>query len=273
MRSVSGCGRRSRSWSKPLVHDDPTTEVEVSDHLADARHRARQMLGGESHLGPVDDWRLALVSARDTVILVWLTWVTLYGFSDPPFTGSMLVVMAIALALLVGISTARSTHTQVQYYSAELVRERAEIRDHFDDECNEIRALYAAKGFSEPLLGQIVETLAEDEDSLLKVMMEEELGLWMYHISHPLIVGLWNFSSALLAGLALAIPVLYLSPDSVRWWMPIGGTALLLIVSIVAARATRRGVLEFFSVAMIMAGVTAGIVYFMAQWLAQRIVD
>ena len=78
------------------MHDDPTTEVEVSDHLADARHRARQMLGGESHLGPVDDWRLALVSARDAVILVWLTWVALHGLSDPPFTGSMLVVMAIA---------------------------------------------------------------------------------------------------------------------------------------------------------------------------------
>ena len=231
--------------------------AEVADHLTEARRRARQMLAGESHLGPIDDWRRALVSARDSLILIWLTWVVLHGFADPPITGLMLVAMAIALAMLVGMSTARSVHTQIQYYSTELERERAEIRDHFEEECEEIRVLYAAKGFSEPLLGQIVETLAADDDRLLKVMMEEELGLSMHHINHPLIVGLWNFAGALVAGLFLALPVSFLTPELVQWWMPVGGVVLLLIVSIIAARVTRRDILEFLTVGMVIAAVVS----------------
>lgn len=255
-----------------MTSDSRQSEVaataEVADHLTEARLRARRMLSGESHVGAVDDWRRALISARDALILIWLIWLALHGFGDPPFSGLMLSAMAIGLALLVGMSTARSTHSQVEYYTAELERERGEIRDNFEEECEEIRALYAAKGFREPLLDQIVQTLAADDDRLLKVMMEEELGLAMYHINHPLIVGVWNFGAALAAGLALAVPVCFLNADLAHWWMAIGGSVLLLIVSGIAAMATQRGALEFFTVGMIMAGVSGGVVYFLAQWLA-----
>lgn len=227
------------------------------------------MLASEAHLGAVDDWRRVLVSARDAVILVWLTWVALLGFGGPPFTGMMLVAMAVALALLVGMSTGRSTLAQVRYYASELERERAEIRDHFDEEREEIRALYAAKGFREPLLGQIVDTLAADDDRLLKVMMEEELGLSMYHINHPLIVGLWNFSAALVAGLVLALPVALFPPGTAYWWIPLCGAVLLMILSIIAAWATRRSIIEFFTVGMTIALVTGGVVYFLGQWLVR----
>lgn len=255
------------------TNDDQAVGAHVVDHLTDARRRAREMLAGESHLGAVDDWRRALVSARDSVILIWLTWLALHGFGDPPFTGLMLVALTIALALLIGMSTSRSVRTQVQYYTSELERERAEIRDHFEEECEEIRAMYAAKGFREPLLGQIVDTLAADDDRLLKVMMEEELGLSMYHINHPLIVGMWNFAGALAAGLVLALPASMLEPQQVRWWMPIGGGVVLLVVSIIAAQVTRRGILEFFAVGTVMAAVTGGVVYFLARWLAGFVAD
>ena len=69
------------------------------------------VLGGESQLGAVDDWRKRLVSARDALILVWLAWVGLHGFGDPPFTGYFLVAFAVGLALLMGISTAFDVHT------------------------------------------------------------------------------------------------------------------------------------------------------------------
>ncbi len=243
-----------------------STSSDAADHIAEARQRARQVLAGESHLGAVDDWRRALVSARDALLLIWLVWVGLHGFGDPPFTGLMLAVMAFALALLMGISMGRSTHTQVQYYAAELDRERAEIRDDFENERAEVHALYAAKGFGEPLLGQIVDTLSADDDRLLKVMMEEELGLSMHHVNHPLIVGLWNFTAALAAGMTLALPVALLSPEAARIWMPLGGSLLLGVVSHLSARATGRSLTEFFTVGVVMAIVTGGVVYLLAQW-------
>lgn len=246
---------------------EPTSDA--ADHVAEARQRARQVLAGESHIGAVDDWRRALVSARDALIFIWLAWVTLHGFGDPLFTGWMLVALAVALALLLGISTARSTHAQVQYYAAELDRERSEIRTDFEHEREEVRELYAAKGFRDPLLEQIVDTLSADDDRLLKVMMEEELGLSLYHVNHPLVVGLWNFGGAVLAGLALALPTALMFSDSAHWWMPLGGSALLAGVSWVSARATGRSMMEFFAVGMVMAVVTGGVAYALSQWLAQ----
>jgi len=245
----------------------PTSDA--ADHVAEARQRARQVLAGESHIGAVDDWRRALVSARDALIFIWLAWVALHGFGDPPFTGWMLVALAVALALLLGISTARSTHAQVQYYAAELDRERHEIRTNFEHEQEEVRELYAAKGFRGPLLEQIVDTLSADDDRLLKVMMEEELGLSLYHVNHPLIVGLWNFGGALLSGLALALPTALMPSNSAHWWMPVGGCLLLGVVSWISARATGRSMIEFFAVGVVMAVVTGGVTYALSQWFAQ----
>lgn len=250
------------------THDTSTLSGDTEEHVADARDRARQVLSGEAHLGAVDDWRRVLVGARDALILIWLIWVALEGFGRPPFTGFMLVAMAIALAVLVGISTGRATHTQIEYFSQELERERCEIRTNLEHEKEEVRVLYAAKGFQEPLLGQIVETLSADDDRLLKVMMEEELGLSMHHVQHPLIVGLWNFAGTLVAGLALTVPALWLSPAVARVWIPVGGAASLALISLLASRATGRSALEWFTVGLVMAAVTGGIVYFLSQSFA-----
>lgn len=255
----------------PVV-DDKAISGDAADHVVDARQRARLVLSGESHIGAIDDWRRTLISARDALILIWLTWLGLHGFGDPSFIGWMLVAMSVALAFLTGISTARSTQAQVDYYTAELQRERAEIRDDREHEREEVVALYAAKGFQEPLLTQIVDVLCADDDRLLKVMMEEELGLSLFHVNHPLLVGLWNFAAAVAAGLVLAVPVAMNGPSFAFTWIPSAGCVVLAVVSVISARATGRSVFEFFAVGIIMAIVTGGVVYTLAQWFSQFVV-
>lgn len=257
------------STTQAETHHSPHSHAE--DHIADARGRARQMLGAEAHLAEVADWRMALVSARDALILVWLTWILLQAIGPPRFSSHMLVAFSVGVALLFGISTGRSTWTRVRYYESELERERREIRDHLDHEQEEVRVLYAAKGFSGQLLEQIVETLSADDDRLLRVMMEEELGLSMNHVAHPLVVGAWNFAGAVLAGGALALPTLWLDPASSVKWVVGGGSFLLGIVSVVSARVTGRAFTEFFASAMVMAAVVGGTVYFLAQWLTAAV--
>jgi VIT1/CCC1 family predicted Fe2+/Mn2+ transporter len=240
----------------------------ITDHVAEARQRARNMLAGESHLGAVDDWRRALVSARDALIFIWLAWAALHGFGDPPLAPYLLISLGLGLALLLGISTARSTHTQVQFYATEFERERHEIREDFEQEREEVRALYAAKGFREPLLTQVVDVLCADEDRLLKVMMEEELGLSMYHVNHPLLVGLWNFAGAGASGMMLALPTIWLSEEAVHFWVPGAGAVGLGVIAALSAWATKRSFMEFLAVGLVMAIVTGGTVFFLAQWLA-----
>ena len=157
---------------------------------------------------------------------------------------------------------------QVRHYEAELERERREIRETPEHEREEVHSLYAAKGFEGALLEQVVDTLCADDDRLLKVMMEEELGLSMYHVNHPLVVGLWNFLGAALAGLALSLPIAWSAPDFANLWVPVGGATLMMIVAIVAGLTTHRTTIEFFAVGIVMATVTGGVVYFLAEWLA-----
>lgn len=241
---------------------------DTADHIKEARSRARSVLGGEANSGAVDDWRVVLASSRDALIVVWLVWVALWAFGYPSLSSDLLVVMSVGVAVLVGITTGRATHTQIQYYEAELERERREIREHFDDECEEVRVLYAAKGFQDPLLSQIVDTLSADEDRLLKVMMEEELGLSMHHMRHPLQVGLSNFAGALAAGLTMALPSVWLSQSSVQTWMPAIALGLLLGLSAVGSYATQRKFAEIAGASVLTAIIAGGIVFFLAQWLA-----
>lgn len=255
-----------------MIVDPAQTEEVVSsdaaDHIHEARRRAREVFGSEPHLGEVDDWRLALASARDAMTLVWIVWLGLLGFGDPPFAHWLLVAIAIAIALMIGISTGRSTHTKVQYCASELDRERAEIRDHFEQEKEEVRVLYAAKGFGGSLLRQVVDTLAADDDRLLKVMMEEELGLSMHHMNHPLVVGLLNFGGAVVAGVGLALPAVWMSPDIAHVWMVAGGCVFMAIISLLTARSSGRSAVGLFATGIVTAVVTGGVGYWLSSWFA-----
>ena len=56
-------------------------------------------------------------------------------------------------------------------------QEKWEIDNNRDQERMELRELYAAKGFEGKLLDHVIDVLMADGDRLLKVMLEEELGL------------------------------------------------------------------------------------------------
>ena len=69
-------------------------------------------------------------------------------------------------------------------------QERHEIEVNRDQERQELRALYAAKGFEGKLLDDVIDVLMADGDRLLRVMLEEELGFRLEQNEHPFIQGL-----------------------------------------------------------------------------------
>lgn len=245
-------------------------QAQIADHVSDARHRAREMLSGETHLGDVDDWRQALVSARDGVILLWLVWVGMRGLGVTAHAGAVLVSTGLGFSLYLGMTASVATRLRLRYYERELERERGEIRDQPEHEREEVRALYAAKGFEGTMLERITDTLCEDEDRLLKLMMEEELGLFIHHINHPLLVGLWNGAGAAVATLLLATPVCFQTAERTTVWMSGGAGALLVALGVVSARVTHRSVLPVIASWMAMAGLAGGLTYFAAAFLAGR---
>jgi vacuolar iron transporter family protein len=97
--------------------------------------------------------------------------------------GSKTVLLAagFAAAITESISMGAVGYTSAiaerDYYQAEQKRELAEIEATPEAERQEIRGIYAAKGFTGELLDRVVDTITANRESWLETMMDEELHL------------------------------------------------------------------------------------------------
>lgn len=80
-----------------------------------------------------------------------------------------------------------------------LAQEKWEIEHHRSQEREELLVLYRAKGFEGKLLDDVVDTLMADGDRLLKVMIEEEMGLSLETQEHPIKQAFGAFLGTLLS--------------------------------------------------------------------------
>ena len=252
-------------------HSGPDGSLDhVADHVSEARRRAREVLSCEPHLGDVDDWRQATVTARDGVVLLWLIWVAMRGFGAAEAAGPVLVSAGLGISVYLGVASAVATRIRLRYLESELDRERREIRDHPESEREEVRALYAAKGFDDPLLTQNTDELCADDDRLMKVMMEEELGLFIQEVNHPLLVCLWNTAGAVIGTLLLAVPVCFQQQATANIWMPVGTVIILVWIAVVTARLTGRSLIPMLAIWLSTAGFAAGLTHFLAELWSGR---
>ena len=197
---------------------------DVLTHLREARTKgalaASEVHGVEmsGHLAAGAD------GARETAIAFTLLWILLQPlqltqtqllFSFIIFSSGWLLWKSARSALL-GWARLERLHRLIE-------EERWEIQHHRQQEREELTELYRAKGFSGKLLDEVIDVLMADDNRLLRVMLEEELGLTLEAYEHPLkqsagaaigvlatsMIGIgtfWVFSSILPAlGLSLVI--------------------------------------------------------------------
>lgn len=238
----------------------------MSDHVAEARARARIVFSGEGHTVAADDWRFSVLSGRNAAIVLCVVWAVLEGSDLPGPLGALLLISGIGISLFLGIAAALVTLTEVNHLETELERERREIAEDPDHEREEVRALYAAKGFRDPLLSQVVDVLCADEDRLLKVMMEEELGLFVRPTTHPVLVGLFNGLGALAASLMVSIPAFFVAEGSAKAWVPASGACAVAAFAWLIARQTKQPAVPLAARWLITGAVCVGVAHFLAQW-------
>lgn len=94
-----------------------------------------------------------------------------------------------------------------------LSQEKWEIEHNRQQERDELRELYRVKGFEGKLLEDVLDVLMADGDRLLRVMVEEELGLSLENVEHPLKQGLGAGIGAGIAACFILI-ALYYSPGT-----------------------------------------------------------
>jgi vacuolar iron transporter family protein len=93
----------------------------------------------------------------------------------------VLVVTGIAAAITESISMGAVAYTSFgsdrDFYLAEQEREQNEISSQPEEERDEIREIYAAKGFEGQLLEDVVATITSNRETWASTMMNEELHL------------------------------------------------------------------------------------------------
>lgn len=139
-------------------------------------------------------------SAREMALLLLLL-ATFFSFLSLPNSQELLFLVAAAL----GWATWKIGRgcwlawSRLERFHRIIEQEKYEIEHHRPQEREELLALYALKGFEGALLEEVVNVLMADQDRLLKVMLEEEIGLNLEAYEHPLKQGVGVAIGALAA--------------------------------------------------------------------------
>ncbi len=157
----------------------------VAEHLKEARKRGA-IATGEIHGTELPGHISASAdSAKDTANAFLILWAVSSAFVIKTLTPLLLtfafgwVIWKAGRSALLGYARLERLHRVIE-------EERWEIEHHRDQEKQELREMYEVKGFSGKLLDQVVDTLMADDNRLLRVMLEEELGLTLEVYQHPL---------------------------------------------------------------------------------------
>jgi vacuolar iron transporter family protein len=181
------------------------------------------------------------------------------------FSSSNIVVMAglaemLGGAVSMGLAAFVSARSQQEFYRSEEQRERDEIRRWPDHERDEIRSIYRDKGFSGPLLDQIVSHITADPTRWRGVMMREELGFGA-EVMEPPVRSALTVGGTYLAGAAVPmVPYLFVSVAAGILLSAIATIVALFIVgaakTALTSRLWWRSGLESMGIGIVAAAVT-----------------
>jgi len=172
---------------------------DVYEHLKDAREKgakATQETHGTEAPGHII---AATDSVKETAIALLGFWILLSAFQTASPI-SIMFIFSIGWILWKGGRSALLGWERLERLHRLIEEERYEIEHHRAQEKKELRAMYEQKGFSGDLLDQVVEVLMADDNRLLRVMLEEELGLTLESFEHPLKQAVGAAIGALIAG-------------------------------------------------------------------------
>lgn len=169
----------------------------------------------------------------------------LFGVAGAFLSHSIILISGFAEVLAGAVSMFLggylSTKSQQEFFEHEIRREKREIEEMPAREREEIRRIYRTKGFQdEQELDLVVGRITADKKVWLKCMMEEELGLILESMDHPLKIGAVIGISFLAGGFIPLIPFTLLDTRAALQASLVFTSAALFVVGAVKTLITKR---------------------------------
>jgi hypothetical protein len=231
----------------------------VVEHLKEARTRGA-MASAEIHGTEMPGhYAAAADAAKETAFGVLILWMIIQRFLPAEETWNVLFFFCAGWTIWKTARSALLGWARMERLHRVIEEERWEIEHHRQQERAELTEMYLAKGLSGKLLEEVVDVLMADDNRLLRVMLEEELGLTLEAYEHPL----KQAAGALCGVLTSSVICLF-----GLWALPSFGMLLSAPIVIIAATllSTRLERNRSWSTViwnLAIAALTAGAVYFL----------
>src|SRR3990167_955899 len=200
---------------------------EALEHVIDARikgHIASVEIHGTELPG---HYSSAADAAKETALILLILW-TLFTEMGFPLDRLHWISLSFIIGWLfwkVGRSAILG-YSRLERLHRLIEEERWEIEHHRPQEREEIKVLYSAKGFKGKLLDEVIDVLMADDNRLLQVMLQEELGLSVESYEHPLKQAKGALVGVLLSSFLMVIGFFFLP-----WWGAILAASFVIATS------------------------------------------
>lgn len=223
-------------------------------HVIDARIKGK-LASAEIHGTELPGHVSAAADAtKESAFYILLLWILLGNVHIILIFVAAMAAWKVGRSAILGWSRLERLHRVIE-------EERYEIQHHRTQEKEELKALYAAKGFSGKLLDEVVEVLMADDNRLLQVMLEEELGLNLETHEHPLKQAVGALIGV--AGSALVLSFgLFVLPS---WGAALCAAILISLSAATTAQLEKNRPLPAIVWNLAVAILAAGIAYFLSQ--------
>ena len=234
----------------------------VIDHLREAKakgmHASHEAHGAEvpGHFAAGAD------AAKETAVILLILWTLSFACSF-----SLMQLLTLLSLVCIGLAiwkTARSAllgWARMERLHRLIEEERWEIQHHRSQERHELSEMYRAKGFEGKLLEEVIDVLMSDDNRLLKVMLEEELGLTLEAYEHPLSQS-FGALCGVIASAALCLFGLWAFP---LFGLPIGALVAIAFFAILSAKIEKNRILLALTWNIATAVLVVSAVYFLVN--------
>ncbi len=231
----------------------------VVEHLREARTRGRvassEIHGMEmaGHIAGGAD------ASKEMAVALLILWVVLSHFFAFDTLWIVLLLFSAGWVLWKCARSALLGWMRVERLHRLIEEERWEIQHHRAQERQELTEMYLAKGFSGKLLEEVIDVLMADDNRLLRVMLEEELGLTLEAYEHPLKQAFGALCGSI-ASASFCLLGLWAFPT---FGLPLFAGIVVALSAAISAKLERNRAWNAIVWNLAIAGVVAGCVYFL----------